>query len=409
MGTLDDSVPACFNKCFPNTSFIPHNNFIPQTMEATRKPKDGIMATQVLPAHTILSLPAARQEQSPLFTVLPAELRSEIFALVLTDYPDPSPDTRYAAETCYTRPSYFAPRKSDIRLLRTCRAVYQEAWFMPFILREQSHWLTHRDRAPPEYNYIRQLENLQSTLARISQQHGTQHVETHGLRIFAQMWALEEGRLGALLRTVPLLHPRSLTLTIRHADWWWWESDEPLRFEGNWIWEMRSCLPPSVREFRIELESVKRKKEQVDSIAKQMAERWFFKRMDGVALFADASGAANTVDTWTGSSTWNDETWTRDETKPGEIDYYILSVVFRPRHALERRGGHVSPQAARVGEQNHPFIIPQMRLRWIRPQPAPRVATGENESEEDEDDDDDDEDDEDEEGEDGHDDHEEHV
>lgn len=356
----------------------------------------------------ILSLPAARQDESPLFSRIPAELRSEIFALALADYPDPSPDSRYAAETCYTRPSYFAPRKSDTRLLRTCRAVYQEAWFLPFILREQTHWLTSSDRAPPEYDSTQQLSTLVSTLDSIAEQHGTEHVETNGLRVFAQMWALERRQLATMLRMLPRLHPRTLTLTIRHADWWWWESDQPLRFEGNWIWSVNQQLPPSVREFRIELESVQRKKEQVDSIAKQMAERWFFKRTDGVALFADASGAANAVDTWTGSSTWNDETWTRDETRPGEIDYYILSVVFRPRYAVERRGGQVSPQAARAAEQGYALSRHELRLIWVPPTPDPRLTGREAESYEDEEDeeenewsgDEDDEDDEDEEGED---------
>jgi hypothetical protein len=78
--------------------------------------------------HTLLlSVPAAPQDQSPLFTRLPAELRAEIFSLVLTDYPDPSPAAHYAADTCYARPSYFAPRRTDARLLRVCRAVYREA------------------------------------------------------------------------------------------------------------------------------------------------------------------------------------------------------------------------------------------------------------------------------------------
>lgn len=336
--------------------------------------------------HGILSVPPARQEKSPLFSRIPAELRSEIFSLALTDYPDPSPGSRYAADTCYTRPSYFAPRKTDARLLRTCRAVYQEAWFLPFILREQTHWLTAPDRAPPEYGSSQQLSNLIDTLGRIAQQHGTEHVETNGLRVFAQMWALERGHLATMLRTLPQLHPRSLTLTIRHTDWWWWESDEPLRFEGSWLRAVNErLLPPSVREFCIELESVQRKKEQLESIAKQMAERWFFKRTDGVALFADASGAANTVNTWTGSSTWHDKTWTRDETRPGEIDYYILSVVFRPRFAVERRGGQVSPRAAHNAEQEGYAVSSlELRLRWIPPTPDPRLATRENGSEEEE-------------------------
>lgn len=321
------------------------------------------------------SLPPASQDKSPLFARIPPEIRSEIFALVLTDFPDPSPATRYAAETCYTRPSYFSPRRSDTRLLRTCRAVYREAWFLPFVLREQTHWLTHAERAPPEYRLGPQIEALAATLQRIAAHHGTAHVEVRALRVFAQMWALEEGYLANLLRAAPLLHPRQLTLTIRHADWWWWESDEPLRFEGGWIGRVCQVLPPSVRELRIELESVVRKREQVDEIARQMAERWFFRRTDGVTLFADASGKANTVDSWTGPSTFSGRRWTRDEARPGEVDFYLLSVVFRPLRVVERRGGQVSLSASAAAAADWDFFksvtsARKLRLRCVRPSPA---------------------------------------
>ncbi len=304
------------------------------------------MATQLESTpdtNAILSVPADPQGDSPLFNRLPAELRNEIFALALADHQDQAPETRYSADTCYTRPHYFAPRKTDVRLLRTCRAVYAEAWFLPFLLREQTHWLTSCDRAPPEYRAMTgRPAVLAATVDRVARHLGVEAVETDALRVFAQMWALEENYLGRLLRAAPRLHPRRLTLTIRHTDWWWWESDEPLRFEAGWIRAASDFLPPSVRELRVELESVRRKKDQVDEIGRKMAERWMFRRMDGVVLVADASGAGNEVERWTGSSTWGGKTWKRDETRPGEIEYYVLTVAFRPRSVVERRGGKVA-------------------------------------------------------------------
>ncbi|KAI1762140.1 hypothetical protein GGR53DRAFT_432252 [Hypoxylon sp. FL1150] len=323
------------------------------------------------PLHTqILSVPAARQDESPLFGVLPAEIRSSIFALALTDYPDPTPDNRYAAETCYTRPHYFAPRKSDTALLRTCRAAYAECWFLPFMLHEQTHWLTAQDRAPPEYRANVTQAALCSRLQLIKdQREDGEVVEIEGLRVFAQMYRLEGAALASLLRT-PHLRPRRLTLTIRHTDWWHWESDEPLRFEAKWIPSVCEALPDSVREFCIELESLECKKDQVDFVAKEMREKWFFKRTDGAVLCPDVTGANVEVSRWSGTSRWNNRTWTRDETAPGRIDYYVVSVPFRLQYAVERKGGGVSDDAIRAAGSNdwdmrRVFDVRKMKIECI--------------------------------------------
>lgn len=119
-----------------------------------------------------------------------------------------------------TRPHYFAPRKSDLTLLRTCRAIYHETWFLPFVLREQTHWLTSSERAPPEYDAWTVWQKLSRITEKIAKQQGTDAVEIQSLRVFAQMYAVEGGQLASLLTSTPYMAPRSLTLTIRHADWW---------------------------------------------------------------------------------------------------------------------------------------------------------------------------------------------
>ncbi|OTA99078.1 hypothetical protein M426DRAFT_325480 [Hypoxylon sp. CI-4A] len=319
-----------------------------------------------IPLHTqILSVPAARQDESPLFGVLPAEIRSAIFSLALTDYPDPTPDNQYAAETCYTRPHYFAPRKSDVALLQACRMAYAETWFLPFVLQEQTHWLTAQDRAPPEYKVHVSQRALQSRLQQIQEKRGGETFDTEGLRVFAQMYVLEGGKLARLLLT-PRLYPRRLTLTIRHADWWNWESDQPLRFEANWIKGVCDVLEGSVKEFCIELESLERKKDQIDLIAKQMREKWFFKRKDGAVLFPDVTGGNVEVSRWSGTSTWHGKTWTRDETEPGRIDYYVLTVPFLLQRTIERKGGAVSEVAIQAANKND-FNPRKMKLFCPRP------------------------------------------
>lgn len=98
--------------------------------------------------HELLAKVDAPQSDS-LFFKLPAELRIQIYKQVLEDFMDPSPTRQYRKNTCFTRSSYYAPRRSDVQLLRTCRAVYRETWSLPFVLREQTVWLTDKKRAPP--------------------------------------------------------------------------------------------------------------------------------------------------------------------------------------------------------------------------------------------------------------------
>jgi hypothetical protein len=298
----------------------------------------------------ILSIPPAPQPDSLLFSLIPPEIRHEIFTYALSDFPDPSPDSRYSSQTCYTRPSYFAPRKSDLRLLRTCRAVYREAWFLPFTHRTQTLWLCTPERAPPGHHAPQQQMRLRRTLAQITAGYGDGRVEMESLHVFAQMYKIEQGDLATVLRNTNL-HPRSLTLTVRHTDWWWWETDEPLWFEADWIPRLSEFLSSSVRQVRIQMESLERKKGQVEAVVKHMSERWYFRRSDGEILYPDVTRKMVEVSRWTGSSTWHGNTWTRDEARPGELDYYVAEVVFRQRHVLERLGGRVSEMAVEDAER----------------------------------------------------------
>lgn len=305
----------------------------------------------------LLATPAQSQIRSPLFGQLPAEIRSDIFAYALTDYPDPCPDKAYGRATCYTRPAYFAPSKTDVALLQTCRAVYQECWHLPFLLREQVHWAVYdKDRAPPGYEFGPEMSRLESTL-RAMRKYQRQKFEIRNLRVFSQMSMLESGNFARLLQT-PELHPRTLTLTIRHADWWHWEEDDPLKFEGRWIPKVNEALSESVREIRIEVESLERKKAQVDGIAGQMMQKWFFKRADGVVLYADCKE----VTRWKGTSRWHNMRWTRDESAEGVIDYYFTTVVFRPEHVLRKKSRAISALAKEYAQSAEAPSNVQLKL-----------------------------------------------
>ncbi|KAI6765540.1 hypothetical protein HG530_006610 [Fusarium avenaceum] len=303
----------------------------------------------------ILSKPQNPQTQCPLFCTLPAEVRDEIFSYVLTDHPDPNPTKQFKETTCYTRPSYLAHQLTDTRLLRTCRAIYRETWFKPYVLREHTRWASSGDRAPPRGMGMATGRRLVQTLKRIAKQLGQENVEIERLRVFAQMYKLDEGDLATILRT-PYLAPRAVTLTIRHTDWWFWEDDDPLVFHGKWLTDVGMAMTASTNVFRIELESLERKKDQVNKIADQMAKEWFIKRSDGVVLYADVSGKSRKVDRWSGSSIWHGRRWIRDETEPNRLDYYILTVTFRPQHEIERSGGTISETAFKSAQRQVHFF-----------------------------------------------------
>ena len=92
---------------------------------------------------------------------------------------------------------------------------------------------------------------------------------------------------------------------------------------------MNECrFPDSVRELRFELESLERRKDQINSIANQMIGKWQFRRKDGVRLSAEHSSIA--IMRWSGSSTWAGERWVRDETRPETLDYYVATITFKP-------------------------------------------------------------------------------
>lgn len=323
---------------------------------------------------SLLSQSDNPQEDCPLFHV-PGEIRDSIFSYVLTDHPDPS--NQFSDKTCYTRPSWKADQSTDTRLLRTCRAIYRETWFKPFLLREHTRWLSSPDRAPPSRHHPPPMSRM---LKRIADQQGTNNVEIERLRVFAQMYKLEDGELMRLLNS-SYLAPRIVTLTIRHTDWWFWEDDEPLRFEANWIKGVASVLSSSTNQLCIELESLKRKKDQVDKIAAQMIKKWYFKRKDGVVLYA----ATTQQSQWSGSSTWNNKRWVRDETEDGMLDYYIVTVTFLPKIEIERKGGSVSDTAFNDAQQQGSFdeekmklhLPGQSRMEVARPyQTIPRVWDG---------------------------------
>ncbi|CAH0045772.1 unnamed protein product [Clonostachys solani] len=288
--------------------------------------KESRMASVVL-HERILQASAVRQTRSALLTKIPPEIRTEIFTLVLQSYPDQSPERKYDGSEAFARPGYSAPLETCTAVLRTCRAVYQEYWQFPFFLREQIHWAVNSGlRCPPTYSLATALKKLQSSFPMLWLRQ-----EFRDLRVFTQVYALEkEGIMNRILSVG--VRPHIITITIRHTDWCNWENG-PLKLEGNWTRGVSKVLPTSVRQLIIELESVRRMKEQVDELASQMMEKWLFQRDDGVTL----SPQSVAYSTWRGKSMRNGDRWNRYGTANSRIQYYIARVYFRWEERDPRR------------------------------------------------------------------------
>ncbi|KAL9088130.1 MAG: hypothetical protein Q9159_003248 [Coniocarpon cinnabarinum] len=204
---------------------------------------------------------------------------------------------------------------------------------------------------------------MQAALRTLHELHGDVEL-TGGIRIFAQLGQLEACTELARVLGMEHFHPRVVTITLRHTDWRWWEFDSPLHIASRWV---NMCtFPESVQEIRLELESLARRKEQVDSIAEQMCEKWCFFRRNA-SLLLRAQIEATIVERWTVSSTWEGKRWVEDEIegKEGVLDYYVKTVVFRP--ASERRQTDADRRCPRLE-------APLVGMRDSRGSPRPRRA-----------------------------------
>ncbi|RDW61148.1 uncharacterized protein DSM5745_10646 [Aspergillus mulundensis] len=265
------------------------------------------------------------QPQSPLFATLPPEIRTEIFTYALSPFEDKS--NLYERDTYWSRPGYSAPLKTATELLRACRRVYAECWFMPFALAEHSFYLTSGARAPARGAWASNRRRLEGHLGLL---HGVyaqreEKVRMGDVRVFAQMYLLEPGTLLQNVFDTRGLCPKRVHLTLRYTDFWHWEMNERLRIGGDWVRRVR--FPDSVRSFVVDFESLERRKGEIDILVAAAVEKWVFKRKDGRVLAANRDDLETMK--WTGSSMFERTRWIRDEVRPGELDYYVLTATWK--------------------------------------------------------------------------------
>ncbi|KAL8934734.1 MAG: hypothetical protein Q9211_005074 [Gyalolechia sp. 1 TL-2023] len=230
------------------------------------------------------------QSQSPLYSRIPPEVRIQIFKFAVTAYEDPT--RKYNPSAYYYRPGYTCAHKISTELLRTCRRIYWETFKLPASINEYTSWYY---RSPAiKRNHLAVDGRLGSIFLR-------RHLRT--VHVFAQQVWLEGAGFAGFTGLWEYACPTTLIITLRHSDWWLWESRDPLTFdpkqEGRAPTDDHSRLSDSFAQYswgnqfrkikglktlHIELETLEEtKKQELDAIVDR-ADRWLFPLGDGRVL-----------------------------------------------------------------------------------------------------------------------------
>ncbi|KAI3331717.1 hypothetical protein HD806DRAFT_529497 [Xylariaceae sp. AK1471] len=146
----------------------------------------------------ILDDPSSVNQQlgCPLFAKLPAELRELIWDYALTRYEDF--DALYPLNIPYARPGQAAPLKIAVNLLLTCRAVYLEAFLVPFQVNPMIVFDGHPDVVPPD----NLLQCTPSNLRLCSRLRPWQFANISSVDMSVQQFMLEGGSVERISRLV---------------------------------------------------------------------------------------------------------------------------------------------------------------------------------------------------------------
>lgn len=246
------------------------------------------------------------QSSSPLFSTIPGEIRNRIFEFALSEYDDETKP--YRPNNWFYRPGYHYPQKISTSILQTCRRIYFEAHLPPITQNEHVFWgyrgpklLWNNGAEYPLRAYVNRMTSEQRDAVEV-------------IHYFTQQFVLE-GHWGGITHAIG--RARKIKITIRHQDWWYWESDDRLGINpfhrGRALWYQMDYADPSsvgpsawgyqfrnvqgLQELEIEFETLTRKKYQLDAIV-QRALGWEFDLADGRVLSAEGTNVVQS--SWEG-------------------------------------------------------------------------------------------------------------
>ncbi|KAK8098556.1 uncharacterized protein PG998_014042 [Apiospora kogelbergensis] len=217
-----------------------------------------------------------------LFCAIPSEIRTLVFEYALAPHDDLN--KQYAKDRMYCRPGQLYHPKTDTSLLQTCKRVFQEARLLPVALATHTFWLFG---GPWRYmkTGLKGMTHFQEWQNSMSKQ---QRAAVDRVQIFAQQMFLEslgtQSNMGLESLTFAA---RTLRITLRHTDWWSWESPPassdklgicPWERGRTWGWQV--CQVKNLKTLEMEFEIDERKKHQLDVILER-AQHWIFPMSDG--------------------------------------------------------------------------------------------------------------------------------
>ncbi|KAK6850714.1 hypothetical protein PG995_008859 [Apiospora arundinis] len=247
------------------------------------------------------------QSQCVLFRAIPSEIRTLIYEYALAPHDDLT--KQYAKDRMYCRPGQSYHPKTEIALLQTCKRIFQEAQLLPVALATHTFWLfggpwRHMKTGLKGMTHFQEWQNSLSV---------PQRAAVDRVQIFAQQMFLEslgtQSNMGLESLTFAA---RTLRITLRHTDWWSWESPpasadrlgicpwergrtshqkmlslplehtpeemRELMQPGTWGWQV--CQVKNLQTLEMEFEIDERKKRQLDAILER-ARHWIFPMSDG--------------------------------------------------------------------------------------------------------------------------------
>ena len=241
------------------------------------------------------------QDDCPLFKQLPSEVRNSIWRFALMAYDDK--EKPYEEDRYYTRPGYRYHSRMSFTLLQTCRRIYLEAHMFPVIMNEIVAWCY---RVPPD--------GITDPVFRLVRMRPEQLCSGLTIHLFTQQYWLEDS--WPALAGNKLMNPKTLHITFRHTDWWYWENREPIVIDPkqrgrpsiSFLSEAADPFQDSswgaafrqlhgLGEFKLELETVITKQTEMGAIVAQ-ASTWQFPLGDNKILVLDES--KTTASIWTG-------------------------------------------------------------------------------------------------------------
>lgn len=250
------------------------------------------------------------QLQSPLFGVLPPELRNEIFSLVCTQYEDrrrPFPDNAF-----YYRPGHTAYKRVDTALLLTCRRIYYETKALPLRLATiEIYYPKHR--GPPGF--------VMPNLSRYTRKNIDDFQHVH---FFIQECWLRSHIIN-FWTNIPAFRPKKLTFTIRYSDWSNWEGGEGPRLDLNGIKD--SLLPEGLEDLFMEFETSQNHQDELDRLVTRIAQIEFNSRD---ARTFSTVGSSPQVSSWRGRADLNNMSWIAHG-QERMLTYHVVKLHWRPK------------------------------------------------------------------------------